>query len=253
MTSLEQLALGAYRRALKLYPRAFRARYELQMLDAAATSFAETGSPWRTAVGLAADLCKSLVSEHRRAASLTSPVFATLFALAFSGALLAVAVQNQRVLRRGADLQPGRVVSQMQARAASGAPLPTLVGGASEEIATPRWLHGADVFSAVYDETGAAVAASATLRGALPQPPLGIFLFVRQYGPHRVTWQPARGIRVALTVERLPAGGFVLAGQSLTPSETREHRFRMLLLWIWSGTLVVLSGVAVRWSRRRPA
>ncbi|GAC1429058.1 MAG: hypothetical protein NVSMB62_26840 [Acidobacteriaceae bacterium] len=254
MSVFQQFALGLYRHGLKLYPRAFRVRYELEMLDAAAATLAEgAGSPLRTAAGLAVDLCISLVSEHRRAASVANPVFAMVFAMLVSGVLLGLAVQNQRVLRRGADLQPERIVSQMQARTANATSSGALVDGPSREIATADWLNGTDVFSAVCDESGAVIAASATLRGRLPQPPRGIFQFVRRYGQHRVTWQPASGIRLALTVERMPNGGFVLAGQSLAPSETRERRFRTLLLWIWAGTLATIAGGAVVRSRGHSA
>lgn len=255
MTVFQRIVMAMYGWALRLYPRAFRERYTGQMADAAAQSFAESDSTWRTAAGLGWDLCASVLREHQRAASFPVPVVVAILGVAFSAALLGVAVQNQRSFRRGADAGPHSVVVEMRRLAAQGSMPAGLVVGRPAEIGSEAWRNGSEVFSAVYDEAGLPIASSATLRGALPEPPKGIFEHVRRYGGHRVTWQPAGGIRVALTVEHLPQGGFVLAGQSLTPGETREQRFRLVLLWVWAATitasLAVLGGMAYLRSRRR--
>jgi hypothetical protein len=94
------------------------------------------------------------------------------------------------------------------------------------------------------------LAAPATLHGALPQPPRGIFDVIRAHGEDKVTWQPQPGIRVALTGRPMLNGGLVLAGQSLIPSEAREYRFHTILLWMWAFSMLA-RGFIVLLSRSR--
>jgi len=251
MSRPDTLLTRLYSLALPLYPTAFRQRYGAEMLEAVRLQEAEAPSRLRFALSLFADTIRSLFEVHMRTSSPTSPLYVLAFAVFFSVALLFISVFNQQVLRRGADRQPAQVVEQVSTRLAEGTPATSLLDNSTQEIANPGWLHGSSTFAALYDADGKPIAASATLHGELPQPPRGIFNVIRQHGEHKVTWQPQPGIRVALTGRPAPGGGFVLAGQSLLPSESREAAFRRWMLVLWFAMIVACVFIATRAPSRR--
>jgi hypothetical protein len=79
-------------------------------------------------------------------------------------------------------------------------------------------------FVIVFDEAGAPLASSAQLHGQVPTIPPGVFEYVRQHGEDRITWQPERGVRMAIVVVGYTGTqqGFVLTGRSLREVEKRE-------------------------------
>ena len=233
------MTLRLYGLALRLYPAAFRERYAAEMLEAARREQAEGHAGF--GIGLAWDTAQSLLREHFRAAA-GRPVYAVLFAMLCSVLLLGVYVVNQQILRRGADDQPGQIVARVRGEVAHGADAATVLSGPKQELSSPEWLAGKSAFGAVYDADGKVVASDATLWGELPQPPQGIFGIIRDRGWDKVTWQPQRGVRVALTGLPLPGGGYVLAGQSLIPGEARTAQFSTLMRWVW---LAMLAGCVV--------
>ena len=242
------LMLRLYGLALRLYPAAFRERYAAEMREAARREQAEGHAGF--GVVLAWDTAQSLLREHRRAAAAGRPVYVMLFAMFCSVLLLGVYVLNQQILRRGADEQPGQIAAVVRAEMAHGADASVVLSGPKQELSSPEWLAGASAFGAVYDADGKVVASDATLWGEPPQPPRGIFPVIRERGSEKVTWQPQRGIRVALTGLPLPGGGYVLAGQSLIPGEARTARFSALMRWVWVGMLAGCVVVLV-WLRAR--
>jgi hypothetical protein len=234
------MTLRLYGLALRLYPAAFRERYAAEMLEAARREQAQGNAGF--GVGLAWDTAQSLLREHFRAAVAGRPGYMLLFAMLCSVLLLGVYVVNQQILRRGADDQPGQIAARVRAELAHGADAATVLGGPKQEVSSPGWLAGKSAFGAVYDADGKVVASDATLWGEPPQPPQGIFGIIRDRGWDKVTWQPQRGIRVALTGLPLPGGGYVLAGQSLIPGEARTAQFSTWMRWVWLG---MLAGCAV--------
>jgi hypothetical protein len=251
MSLPDTLLTRLYGLALPLYPEVFRQRYGAEMLEAVRLQEAESPSRLRFALSLFTDTVRSLFEVHMRTSSPTSPLYVFAFAVFFSMALLFISVFNQQVLRRGADRQPAQVVEQVSTRLAEGTPAASLLPADTQEIANPAWLHGSSTFAALYDDTGTALASNATLHGGLPQPPRGIFNVIRQQGEHKVTWQPQPGIRVALTGRPAPGGGFVVAGQSLIPSESREAAFRRWMLVLWFAMIVACVFIATTAQSRR--
>jgi hypothetical protein len=246
--------LSLYALALHLYPRAFRERYTTEMLDAVRLQYAEHNGSIHFVAALAGDTLRSAMREHWRAAAPAKPVYVVLFALFFSALLLSISVFNQQVLRRGADRQPGILAAEVGAKLTPGADASAVLGRPSQEIASKSWLESTSNFAAVYDAAGNAVASNATYDGALPQPPRGIFNTIRERGLYKVTWQPQRGVRVALTGLLLHDGGFVLAGQSLIPSEARDASFSrfMRLMWlVLVGCCVLIFILTRRQARQR--
>jgi hypothetical protein len=253
MSRPDTLLTRLYSLALPLYPEVFRQRYGAEMLEAVRLQEAESPSRLRFALSLFSDTIRSLFEVHMRTSSPTSPLYVVAFAVFFSMALLFISVFNQQVLRRGADRQPAQLVDQVSTRLTQGATATSLLAAGSREISNPEWLHGTSTFAALYDGEGNVIASNATLHGGLPQPPRGIFNVIRQQGEHKVTWQPQPGIRVALTGRPAPGGGFVVAGQSLIPSESREAAFRRWMLVLWFAMIVAcVFIVTTAQSRRTP-
>jgi hypothetical protein len=242
-------ALGLYSYALRLYPAAFRERYHSQMIYAAHLQLEETRNLLRTCLSLAGDIAISLPGEHWRAATPASAGYSGAFAFLLSAMVVLASIVGDGLSRRSADRQPQSLVASMRDRIAHGANPLSLMDGPPQEIANRAWLESAQPFIGLYDDTGKAIAGSATLRGRLPQPPSGIFRFTRVHGKEKVTWQPDPKIRVALTVEKLSGGGFLLAGQSIVRTETQEIRMHMILIWVWLGMMVTVAVVHL-FSRR---
>lgn len=97
---------------------------------------------------------------------------------------------------------------------------------------------------AVYDKHGTLLAASATLDGAGPVPPAGVFQSAMALGDDRLTWQPRVGVRAAIDVRAIAGGGFVVAGRSLREVEQREDDLVRILLGAWVAAL----GVSIAWA-----
>jgi hypothetical protein len=240
-------ALDLYRLALGLYPSAFRERYAAEMLGSARQLAADAPNKSRFAAALAWDTFLSLVREHMRLASPLKPIFLFAFAVFFSVLLLAVSVFHQQVLRRGADRQPEQLATTLSEQLAHSDNRSLTLPGPTQDLGSRAWLGSNATFAAVYDASGQVVASNATFDSALPQPPRGIFSTIRARGLYKVTWQPQRGVRIALTGREISGGGFVLAGQSLLSAEARTARFDLFLKLMWAvlllacGTILVLA------------
>lgn len=237
--------LSLYQLALRLYPPAFRERYAEEMLGSARQLAANAPSKPRFAAALAWDTLLSFTREHMRLASPFKPVFLLAFATFFSILLLTVSVFHQQVLRRGADRQPEQLATALSAQLAHSDTRSFTLPGPSQDIGSSAWLNSNATFAAVYDASGQVVASNATFDNALPQPPRGIFSTIRARGLYKVTWQPQRGVRIALTGHEISGGGFVLAGQSLLSAEARTARFDLFLKLMWAVLLLACGIVLV--------
>lgn len=126
-----------------------------------------------------------------------------------------------------------------------------LTGGTPIDIVIPKTMvdmaNSLSPFVIVADENGKLVASSATLDGEKPVPPAGVFMYSKEHGENRVTWQPQPGVRVAVVVKPYHTGnkgGFVLAGRSLREVEERKSALglRVALGWLFS---LVVTGATV--------
>jgi hypothetical protein len=251
------LFLGIYKLSLHLYPRAFRHRYAKQLIDAARLQQAESPNDLALAASLLSDTLRSAVREHFRAATPARPAYVAAFALFFTFLLIAVSVVNQQILRRRADLGPtalARIISSPtsnpQSEAVRAHIAAQIATGPKIDLSSPRFINSATMFAVIYDPSGQPVAGNAVLHGILPRLPHGLFHTIRDRREFRVTWQPRVGIRVALTGDTLPSGGFVVAGQSLIASESAEIRFHSILLWMWAFAMVACCFLVL--STRKP-
>lgn len=242
----DPMLVRLYSRALRLYPEDFQQRYAAEMLDDVRREYAVSRDRVRFALQLGGDIVMSVAREHGRRTP-ARPVALVGFVIFFSLLLLGLALFQQQMWRRGADSVPEALTAQVAAHPGNAT---ALLGLPTEEIASDAWLESRGTFVALYDATGKAVSANATFEGALPQPPRGIFATIRARGLYKVSWQPERGVRVALTGRPLADGGFVLAGQSLLPGESRTFSFYRYLLLMWA-VMAVAGGLLWLRAHRR--
>jgi hypothetical protein len=257
MSSPTQPRLRLYALALRLYPAAFRARYADEMLDIARLEYARSSHPLRFAASLASDTLRAALREHLRAATPARPGYIAAFALFFSVLLLTVAVFSQQILRRAADRNPAFIAHLVSSPPMDDRSEPYRKKLVADELSNPKqeissegWLKSASPIVLIYDASGQPIAGNALLHGTLPRLPHGIFNTIRDRREFRVTWQPRVGIRVALTGDVLPSGGFVVAGQSLLLAESKVIRFHSILLWLWAFAMLACAFLAL-FARKR--
>lgn len=145
----------------------------------------------------------------------------------------------QHVYRSSANDPQLQIATDAANRLDAGASPQSVVGTFPVDLARSLAVH-----LTVFDRHGAVLASTARLDGAIPTPPRGTLDAVRGGGANLVTWQPRRGVRVAAVIIHW-RGGAVLAGRSLTPSESRESDLEQLILAAWLGGLVVLAPFAL--------
>ncbi|HXB43523.1 MAG TPA: hypothetical protein VNV85_05675 [Puia sp.] len=90
-------------------------------------------------------------------------------------------------------------------------------------------------FAVVYDSSSKPLRSSGFLNGTPPQLPPGVFDFVKSHGEDMVTWQPHRGVRMAMVLcfVQSPNVRFVAVGRSLREIEIRENNLVSMVLGGW--------------------
>lgn len=94
-------------------------------------------------------------------------------------------------------------------------------------------------FLVVTDSKGAVLETTGQLDGKDPAIPLGVFDSTKKMGQDRVTWQPRKGVRIALVVVPYK-DGYVAVGRSLREVEKRENSVLQMAGGAW-GALVILA------------
>jgi hypothetical protein len=91
------------------------------------------------------------------------------------------------------------------------------------------------VFKTIYNKNGDAIQSTGFLNGQLPGIPKGVFDFTNKNDKDVFTWQPQRGVRIAMVVKKInsPQIGFVAVGRSLKEAEKRESDLTMMVFVAW--------------------
>jgi hypothetical protein len=97
-------------------------------------------------------------------------------------------------------------------------------------------------FVLFYNNDGQVVAGSGYLNGSLATPPIGVLTAAKGHNYHIVTWQPARGVRIA-AVTIAAKNYYVLSGRSLKQVELNENATLLMSLIGGVAAAIVLSGV----------
>jgi sensor histidine kinase regulating citrate/malate metabolism len=102
-------------------------------------------------------------------------------------------------------------------------------------------------FIVLYDVQGKAIRSNAFLDGKMPQVPVGLFDIAKNDGEYRVSWQPRKGIRMAMVIVKTNASlvQFVASGRSMTEVEERTQQMRAMVFFAWVICLVIISITAI--------
>lgn len=101
-------------------------------------------------------------------------------------------------------------------------------------------------FIIFYNEKGEPVKGTGVLDGRLPRLPGGTFDFAKKKAENVFTWQPRRGVRVAMVLRSLSSSpySYVATGRSLYEVEKRERN----LLWMCiTGWLLCMAVLLFHW------
>jgi hypothetical protein len=152
-------------------------------------------------------------------------------------------VNNQQILRLGANEPQEWIASDAAAKVAAGMPAAEMIVGSSTiEISTDT-----SPYIDVYDVQGNPIAGTGLLHGKLAVVPEAVLTHEAQSGSRGfVTWQPGVNIREAIVIVPIEntTGGYVVAGRSLAYV---EHEEDMLTLRTFLGWIGIMIGTFVVW------
>jgi len=157
----------------------------------------------------------------------------------------------QQVMRQSANDAPTVIARDAAAKLAIGEAPDFLRTNAYGTVDLAKSLAP---FIITFDGKGMVLASTATLNGQTPVPPEGVFADAKKHGEDRVTWQPAKGVRIAavLTYYGGSREGFALAGQSLQLVENRASSLEFMTFWAWLVTVIIaIIGLIYISDRRR--
>ena len=249
---MNSLLWKLYRGALTLLPAAFRQQYADQILQTARDAAADHPQQLLFSFSLFRDLASTTLRENiRMFTKLVSrrPFFyqalrlsAVAFVLAFGG----YAVMHLTI-RHSAN-QPQRQMAGDAVR------IYTTYDHVSSTC-SPSCIDlstSLQPFTIAYNENLKIINSDATLNGAVPTPPAGVFENARRFGANELTWQPRPGVRLAIVVHHFTGvhySGFVLVGRSLATAEQGELIARWAALLGWLGIVCLLTLSAAIFSR----
>jgi hypothetical protein len=122
-------------------------------------------------------------------------------------------------------------------------------GGSADKLFTDSidLAQSLGVFAVMYDKQYRPIRSSGFLDGKYPQLPAGVFEYVKTHGEERVTWQPRKGIRMAMVVleAAYPAAGFIALGRSLNEIESRETQLRTTVITCWFAVMGLIAVAAL--------
>ncbi len=97
-------------------------------------------------------------------------------------------------------------------------------------------------FVIIYDQNGNPVGGDGYLRGSMPKIPVGVLTAARGHDYHRVTWQPAEGVRIA-AVAVVANKYYVVGGRSMTLVERNIQRTFAVTFFGGVASLAILSAM----------
>lgn len=251
MSTPNSFLLAVYRKGLRGYPPAFRARNEEQIVQTVCDAHCEARSRPAFWIALFSDLLKSIVKENffmvREQVS-TRPIFfhALTLGLIFTMMGGAASLVFQQMLRRGANQPQQQMATAYASKIAS---------GVKPNEAIPRnhvdLTRSLEPFAIFYNDQGSPTTGSGYLHQELPVPPHGVFNYVRSSGIDTVSWQPQPGVRIAAVIQRVEGAtpGFVLTGRSLQVVEAQESLFWEMAFASWFIVIALLVAGAALLSR----
>lgn len=152
---------------------------------------------------------------------------AVLIITVLSGLIYVSVQQSHRSGANDPQLQIARDISEQLKKNLS---IDRLMTGDTVEIS-----QSLATFKILYNSTGDPVQSTGFLDGQLPHIPKGVFDFTKTNGEDVFTWQPRKGVRMAMVMEYVQAPGiaFAAVGRSLKEVEKRVSNLTTMLLIGW--------------------
>jgi len=102
------------------------------------------------------------------------------------------------------------------------------------------------VFTALYNRQGEPELSTGVLNGKMPSLPKGVFGQAMRYGENVFTWQPQKGVRVAVVLKSLQSSAYsyIAVGRSLYEVEQREENLRWMAFISW---LLCMGVIMLHW------
>ena len=230
-----ELFLGAYRAGLVLLPARFRRAHGGAMVQCAAEMLEESRTLPTVAL-LMTDLFGTALREHLamtfriQSLYILASLFVVTTFIAGSGYLI-----SQQVLRTSANDPQIQLAEDGAQRLTAGEEPAAIAGTRQVDLASSL-----TPFVMVFDESHRPIAASGVLNGTVPLPPAGVFDRAAK-SEYAVTWQPRRGVRIALVMTHC-RNGFVAAGRNMREVENREALMLRLagLGWLVANAILVV-------------
>jgi hypothetical protein len=158
-------------------------------------------------------------------------ILAMIFWFAFSLA--------QQILRQGAN-DPQLQIAQDSAAFLAAAQEPAFLH--ANTYGTVDLAKSSAPFLVTFTADKKPMAFTATFNGQIPTPPAGVFDYAKAHGEDKITWQPAKGVRIALVAAyyKSPKGeGYVFSGRSLAGVEKLISSLQFMTFWAWLITTII--------------
>ncbi|MEP7163972.1 MAG: hypothetical protein ABI741_04715 [Ferruginibacter sp.] len=156
--------------------------------------------------------------------------------------MLLIYASVQQTYRTGLDDPQIQIARDVSSKIEQGNSIDSLITGGPIDIS-----RSLSPFIVLYDAQGKAIRSNALLDGKMPQIPSGLFDIVRKNAEHRVSWQPRKGIRMAMVIVKTnsAASQFVASGRSMEEVEARTEQMRSMVFFAWVICLVIISITAI--------
>ncbi len=146
----------------------------------------------------------------------------------------------QQVYRQTANDPQVQIAEDAVAQIETGADPKALVPTQPVDLA-----KSLDTFITITDSSGKVVASSATLDGKPPVPPFGV-LTASKSGQNKITWQPKKGVRMAIVVQAAKGGStYVILGRSLRTTEERISQWTNMAAIGWLVSVALILSLAL--------
>ena len=156
--------------------------------------------------------------------------------------MLLIYATVQQVYRTGLNDQQVQIARDISSKLEHGRPIESYINADTIDIG-----RSLSPFIVLYDAQGKAIQSNAILDGKMPQVPGGLFDVVRNNEEYRVTWQPRKGIRMAMVIVKTNTSPvqFVASGRSMTEVEERIQQMRTTVFFAWLICMVIICITAI--------
>lgn len=94
-------------------------------------------------------------------------------------------------------------------------------------------------FVMTFNTNGVLRSSEGVLDGKSPSVPSGVFIYTKEHGEDRLTWQPKEGVRIAAVVVSY-RNGYVLVGRNIREVEKREDMLLQQIIVGWMATVAII-------------